>query len=89
MDEIKDRNGKDLAETEDLTKRWQECAELDQKKALMITTMVWSVTYNKHPERNRRSYKEMAGMHRRTIQKKVLMITTILWSVTYSKHPEM
>ena len=50
MGKIKDRNGKDLAETEDLTKRWQECAELDQKKALMITTKVWSVTCSKHPE---------------------------------------
>ena len=46
MGTIKDRNGKDLAETEDLTKRWQECAELDQKKALMmwITIMVVSLT---------------------------------------------
>ena len=51
MGRIKDRNGTDLAKKEDLTKRWQECAEeLCQKKALMITTMVRLVTYSKHPE---------------------------------------
>ena len=32
MGKIKDRNGKDLAETEDLTKRWQECTEELYKK---------------------------------------------------------
>ena len=38
MGSIKDRNGMDLAEAEDIKKRWQ-------KKILMtqITTMVWSL----------------------------------------------
>ena len=43
---IKDRNDKDLAETEDLTKRRQECTEelYKKKKKALITTMVWSLT---------------------------------------------
>ena len=38
---IKDRNGMDLTEAEDIKKRWQECTEL-YKKILMtqITTMM-------------------------------------------------
>ena len=28
MDTIKDRNGKDLTETEDIKERWQECTEI-------------------------------------------------------------
>ena len=42
---IKDRNGMDLTETEDIKKSWQEYTEL-YKKVLMtwITTMVWSLT---------------------------------------------
>ena len=38
---IKDRNGMDLTEAEDIKKRWQECAEEEYKKILMtqITTM--------------------------------------------------
>ena len=31
MDTIKDRNGKELTEAEDLKKRWQECTELYKK----------------------------------------------------------
>ena len=34
MGTIKDRNGKDLSETEDTKKRWQECTEELQKKCL-------------------------------------------------------
>ena len=44
---IKDINGMDLTEAEDLKKRWQEYTEETiQKKVLMtrITTMVWSLT---------------------------------------------
>ena len=41
---IKDRNGMDLTEAEDIKKRWQEYTEKLCKKVLMtgITTMMWS-----------------------------------------------
>ena len=45
MGTIRDKNGKDLRETEEINKRWQEYTELykiapnDQ-----ITMMVWSLT---------------------------------------------
>ena len=35
MDSIKDRNGMDLTEAEDIKKRWQEYTELYNKKILM------------------------------------------------------
>ena len=43
---IKDRNGKDLTEAEEIKKRWQEyTAELYQKDLMTwITKMVWSLT---------------------------------------------
>ena len=44
MSTIKDRNGMDLKEAEDIKKRWQESTEeLYKKKILMtqITTMQW------------------------------------------------
>ena len=43
---IKDRDGVDLTEAEDIKKRWQEYTEELHKKILMtqITTMVWSLT---------------------------------------------
>ena len=46
MGSIKDRNGMDLKDAEDIKKRWQEYTEDYTKKILMtqITTMVWSVT---------------------------------------------
>ena len=46
MGSIKDRNGKNLTEAEDIKKRWQENTEKLYKKVLMtrITTMVWSPT---------------------------------------------
>ena len=46
IDTIKDRNGIDLTEAEDIKKRWQEYTEELYKKIFMtqITTMVWSVT---------------------------------------------
>ena len=46
MGSIKDRNGRDLTEAEDIKKRWQEHAEELYKKGLMtqITTMMWSIT---------------------------------------------
>ena len=43
---IKNRNGKDLTEAEDIKNRWQEYTELySQEKVLMtwITMRVWSV----------------------------------------------
>ena len=47
MGTIKDRNGKDLTEAEEIKKWWQEYTEeLYQKKVLMtwITTIVQSLT---------------------------------------------
>ena len=43
---IKDKNGKDLTEAEEIKKRWQEYIEELYKKVLMIriTMMVWSLT---------------------------------------------
>ena len=45
MGTIKDRNGVDLTEAEDIKKRWQEYTEKLYKKVLMtqITRMVWSL----------------------------------------------
>ena len=45
MGTIKDRNGKDLIEAEEIKKRWQEHPEELYKKILMtqITMMVWSL----------------------------------------------
>ena len=46
MGTIKDRNGKDLTEAEEIKKRWQDYIEELYKKILMtqITTMVWTLT---------------------------------------------
>ena len=46
MGTIKDKNGKDLKEAEEIKKRWQEYTEELYKKVLktQITTMVWSLT---------------------------------------------
>ena len=46
MGSIKDRNGMDLTEGEEIKKRWQEYKEELYKKVLMnqIVTMVWSLT---------------------------------------------
>ena len=43
---IKDRNGMDLTEAEDIKNRWQEYTEELYKKIFMIqiTKMVWSLT---------------------------------------------
>ena len=43
---IKDRNGMDLTEAEDIKEGWQEYTEELYKKILMtqITMMVWSLT---------------------------------------------
>ena len=48
MGTIKDRNGRDLENTEEIKKRWKEYTEELYKKILMnqITMMVWSVTQN-------------------------------------------
>ena len=47
MGSIKNRNGKDLTEAEEIKKRWQEYTEELYKKdifMIQITTMVWSLT---------------------------------------------
>ena len=46
MGSIKDRNGMDLTEAEDIKKRWQAYAEELHKKISMtqIITMLWSLT---------------------------------------------
>ena len=46
MSTIKDKNGMDLTEAEEIKKRWQEYTEELYKKILMtqITTTVWSFT---------------------------------------------
>ena len=40
MDSIKDRNGMDLTEAEDIKKRWQEYTEELQKKIFMTQIIV-------------------------------------------------
>ena len=46
MGSIKDRNGMDLTEAEDIKKRWQEYTEEFTKKIFTTQriTMVWSLT---------------------------------------------
>ena len=46
MGTIKDRNGKDLTEAEEIEKRWQEYTEELYKEVLMIqiTMTVWLLT---------------------------------------------
>ena len=46
MDTIKERNGKDLTEAEEIKKKGQEYREELYKKVFMtqITTVVWSLT---------------------------------------------
>ena len=46
MDTTKDRNGKDLTETEEIFKKVGENAQNSTRKVLMtqLTTMVWSLT---------------------------------------------
>ena len=48
MGTIKDSNSMNLAETEEMKKRWQEYTEVLYKKILMtqIIMMVWSVNLN-------------------------------------------
>ena len=45
MGTIKDGNGKDQTEAEEIKKRWQEYTEeLYKKSVTQITMMVWSLT---------------------------------------------
>ena len=44
MGSIKDRNGMDLTEAEDIKKRWQEYTELYKKDLHDPVTMGWSLT---------------------------------------------
>ena len=45
MGAIKDRNGMDLTEAEDIKKRWQQYTELSKKIfTAQIIMMVWSLT---------------------------------------------
>ena len=48
MGSVKDRNGMDLTEAEDIKKRWQEYTEELYKKSftIQIITMVGSLTYS-------------------------------------------
>ena len=48
---IKDRNDKDLIETEEIKKRQQEYTEELYKKGFMTQTtmMMWSLTWSQHP----------------------------------------
>ena len=48
MGSIKDRNGMDLTEAEDIKKKWQEYRRTVQKKIFMtqIITMVYSPNYS-------------------------------------------
>ena len=48
MDTIKDRNGMDLTEAEDIKKRWQEYTEEIYKKILItqIAKMMWSLIWS-------------------------------------------
>ena len=41
MGSIKDRNGMDLTETEDIKKRWQEYTEELYKKIFMTQIILW------------------------------------------------
>ena len=41
MGSIKDRNGMDLTEAEDIKKRWQEYTELYKKNVLMTWKTTW------------------------------------------------
>ena len=45
MGSIKDRNGMDLTEAEDIKKKWQEYTEELYKKKIQITTMVCVITH--------------------------------------------
>ena len=42
-DSIKDRNGMDLTEAEDIKKRWQEHKELYKKKKILMTQIIMMV----------------------------------------------
>ena len=46
MGTIKDRNGRDKVDTEEVKNRWKECMKNCTKEILMnwITTMMWSAT---------------------------------------------
>ena len=43
MDSIKDRNGMDLTEAEDINKRWQEYTEELYKKKIFMTQIIMMV----------------------------------------------
>ena len=53
MSTIKDRNGMDLTEAEDI-KRWQEYTELYKKEKAMAThssTLAWTISWTEEPGR--------------------------------------
>ena len=43
MSTIKDRNGRDLTETEDIKKRWQEYTEKTVEKKIFMTQIIMMV----------------------------------------------
>ena len=51
MGTIKDRNGKDLTEAEEIKKRWQEYTEMYKKVSMtQISTIVSHLPRVRHPE---------------------------------------
>ena len=50
MGSIKDRNGMDLTEAEDIKKRWQECTEERYKKDLHDSDIHDSVITHREPD---------------------------------------
>ena len=44
MRTIKDKNGKELTEAEEIKKRWQKYTELYKKPMIWLAMMVWSPT---------------------------------------------
>ena len=43
MGSVKDRNGRDLTETEDIKKRWQEYTEKTVEKKIFMTQIIMMV----------------------------------------------
>ena len=71
MSTIKDRNGRDLTEAEDIKKRWQEYTEL-YKNDLHNPDNHNSVITHLVPD-ILECEEEVARIHRKTIQKKIFM----------------
>ena len=57
MEAIKDKNGKDLVDAEEIKKRWKGCMEKPHKKDLndQMTMMVWSASQSQTFRRQKSS----------------------------------